>query len=404
MRLCVVSFILLMLCLSNHAYAQQITERHDKLDTIQLSQRFTNADSLMSRVNKTYDKNHNVSTLQLTFKHENSIIIKPSEVAIKLEKSPSSKARKKELNVNLAAFASQLKSKPVKEYEQHFGDFVGNIQYGQSLNLKEAYRFVNYEHYTTVKELIPNLKKALGDELSQDVDYKIRSGIFPIDKSLRLVIDTSNTQTYKDKNGVIKTFTRDMRSGVLIDLNRLVQGNLYDNNDRNAILNTDMYSYLIEDFVQTDSTQYYVVRFKPKSRKADYEGIAHIDSSDFGLLQLQYGYAKGKHGQKVNLKLLLGVKFNAPFFKETISFKKHESGVYYPEYIKRDKQSYMFVRRNFQLKNLKTKEKYRFDFMSDNQILEYEILTVSDASLHNYDKQKHMDLKGIKTYTIINSQ
>ncbi|MDP5077743.1 MAG: hypothetical protein NWQ19_06600 [Nonlabens sp.] len=400
MRIFLLLFFVVSVVLAQKENPIDASDRRDKLDTILLRPRITNADTLMSLVLKNYESNHDTAKLFMNFKHESSTIIQPQKLEIDLERTPSSKAKKKAINERLVAVTNELKKKPVKDYNQHSGVYNGQDNMGLFIKLKTAYTFDKYAEYTAIDELIPKVKKALGDEISQVDEYKVRSGFLPIDKNLKLVIDTATVQHYKDKDGKERTLHRDMRSSVLSSVHRIVVGKSYENGSRVNLTNANFYEYTLIDFIQTDSVSYYEVAFKPASRKGDFEGIFHIDATDFGILYLKYGYAPKRHGQKLNLKLLLGVKFNQPIFNEEVKYKKHDSGYYYPFFVTQHTWAQMYLHRPFQLKNLRTSDKYKFDFKTDVYILTSETFSVSNAEFN--EDSKGYKVEGVKKYTVLN--
>lgn len=400
-------WLIIFLFATTYALGQQYNTpdtayRRDKLDTVLLRPRITNADTLMAFVRNSYEANHNISSLFMNFKHEKTTIVQPQILKIDLERSPSSKAKKNQVNEHLLALSAELKKKPAKDYRQYTGVYNGQEQEGLHMNLKSAYTFKNYAQYTAVEELFPKLEKALGDELSTTQRYKVRSGLLPIDKNALLLIDTAQTQTYKDKNGKVHTFTRDLRSSVLSSINSLVQGRSGEFGSRLDLLNTAFYDHEILDFVQTDSLNYYEVAFKSANRKNKFAGTMRIHAADFGIMHLKYGFAENRHGQKVNLKLLLGVKFSNPVNNEEITFAKHDSGVYYPVTISEHTWSQMYAHRLFQFKNLRNNDRSRFDFKCDAYILTYESLHISEVTAREQPKRK--ELPGVKKHTTLNAE
>ncbi len=396
--LCCVSFKML----SQKELPLTTSDRRDKLDTILLQPRITNADTLIRLVERAYLKNVETARLHMQFKYESTVIVQPQTVDLELERTPSTKTRKNEINKRLLGLSNELIKKPIKDYKQCTGLYNGNFEMGLFMNVNSAYTFKNFASYTVVDDLIPKLEHALGGELSQIDNYKVRSGILPIDSNFKLVIDTATVRTYKDKDGKEHTYSRDLRSHLLGTINRLISGTSYEHGNRKDLLNLAHYKYDITDFVQTDSTSYYKVFFTAANRKGTFEGTMQINASDFGITHLKYGYAPGKHGQQVNLKWLLGVKFSQPVNTEEVVFNKHESGAYYPTAIKQYTWSKMYIHRPFQLKNLKNKNRYRFDVKGDAFVLTYDNLYITDVV--EKEKSNKLELLGVKKYTTLDAQ
>jgi hypothetical protein len=401
MRLFIILFFVTTNLVAQKENPTETTDRRDKLDTILLRPRITNADTLMAFVRRGYEVNHNTARLFMNFKHEKTTIVQPQILKIDLERTPSSKTKKNQVNDQLLALANELKKKPAKDYRQYTGVYNGQARAGLYMNLQSAYSFKNYAQYTAIEELLPKLEKALGDELSKTERYKVRSGILPVDTNIMLVLDTAATRTYTDKKGKEQTYTRDKRASVLSGVNNMVQGGKDEFGSRLDLLNTDFYNYEILDFIQTDSLNYYNVAFEPAGRKNKFAGTIRINAADFGILHLKYGFAENRHGHKVNLKLLLGVKFSNPVHDVEITFAKHESGVYYPISILEHTWSQMYAHRPFQFKNLSNNGRYRFDFKCDAFVLTYETLTI--AQVVEKEQPQKQRYTGVKKYTILDA-
>ena len=73
----------------------------------------------------------------------------------------------------------------------------------------------------------------------------------------------------------------------------------------NNILNTDLYSYQFENTTVFNDDLVYIISYSPRKGKAKYTGKLYITDEDFAVIKLDFKYAKGKRGQKFNLKLLL---------------------------------------------------------------------------------------------------
>ncbi len=110
----------------------------------------------------------------------------------------------------------------------------------------------------------------------------------------------------------------------------------------------------------------------PKKRKANYIGKLYISETDYAVLKVDYAYAEGKTGEKLNLKFLLVVKYVENEHKGNIIFRKNEeSSLYYPYYINEESQKYVYVHRPIKfIENGGDKNKVGFDFVIEGHVVE----------------------------------
>src|SRR5699024_11923 len=79
---------------------------------------------------------------------------------------------------------------------------------------------------------------------------------------------------------------------------------------------------------------------------------------------------KGEHGQKFNMKFLLGIKYVERAKSGLVLFQKTKEGTYFPKYIRMAGKRYAYFSRNFVLKEndedrrdrIKLKFKLTFEF------------------------------------------
>ena len=77
----------------------------------------------------------------------------------------------------------------------------------------------------------------------------------------------------------------------------------------------------------------HIITFKPRRSKAKLQGVLNISDETYAVLKMDYKYGKGKRGEKLNLKFLLGLKYDEDLTEGTIIYAK--TGHYYqPNYIK----------------------------------------------------------------------
>ena len=121
-------------------------------------------------------------------------------------------------------------------------------------------------------------------------------------------------------------------------------------------------------------------------------GQLFISDDTYAITRVDYKYYKNRHGAKVNLKLILGVKYIENLNTGTLLFEKDSSNRYHPKYLKRTTGSYFYVKRDVKfIENSKARNKVSFSFKieGDNRNKEELLITAnSKLSLKNFEDFK----------------
>lgn len=401
MRLLLLFFLFTAFAQAQVTIPNETISKRDLLDTIQIQNRIKNADTLMNRVRRAYPKNHSTDSLLLSFKLEEQMTFMPSNLEVELLRSPNGKANKASVNKRLNKMTAGFIQKPVKSYQKCLGTYSALDNKGIYIDVDEAYEIDSFNKYTTVEQIIPKVKEALGDEIDQETLYKIKSGWIPIDKSAKLEVDadTSTTYTVTLKNGEKREIKRLVGNRIMYNLTHLLSGNSNDNdNKRMNLLDPEWYDFEIDDYVVTDTSAYYIVSFQPDYRKAEYAGIMHIDAYDLAITQLDYKFAKGEKGQSLNVKWLLGMKFNEHYYSESARFERQESGVYIPTSIKKVSSYYIYIHRPVKFKENETRDVHKFDLKGEGNVEMVDQITINAVQPFEEDI-KSITIKGLSKFT-----
>ena len=158
------------------------------------------------------------------------------------------------------------------------------------------------------------------------------------------------------------------------------------------ILNADLYEYSLVNTTSYNGELIYTVNYKPRRSKANYTGKLYITDDDYAISKLDFQYAKNRHGEKLNLRLILGIKFIENLHQGTLIFEKNSNNRYQPKYLKQDEGKYFYVSRDFKLiKNSRSKSKVSFSFKIEGDIRnKEELLFIKNEkiTLNAYDNFK----------------
>jgi len=167
----------------------------------------------------------------------------------------------------------------------------------------------------------------------------------------------------------------------------LRRSQFYKNAFLTGLLNIDYYDYTYRDVVFNNGEITYVLDFIPRKGKAKYEGTLFVSEDSYAITRVDYKYGKKRHGQKVNLRLLLGVKYIENLSEGTVIYQKDSTNIYHPKYVNRTTGSYFFVSRPLKfIENSSERYKVNFEFKieGDNSTKE-ELLITNNNTLNLAD-------------------
>ena len=205
-----------------------------------------------------------------------------------------------------------------------------------------------------MEEIQEKAQKIVLTYLDTTKTYKLKSGMFKIEDSLSL-----NEDDFKEN---------DSSEYKLTGLNNNTRKNLrhsqfYENSFLNKILDTKLYNYTFEDLKFTDNQLTYIINFTPRKGKSKYSGTLYVSETNYAITKVDYNYYKNRHGSKVNLKFVLGVKYIENVSNGTLIYEKNETNKYHPKYLKRTEGSYFYVNRDVKfIENSRSKNKIGFTF------------------------------------------
>lgn len=396
-------FVLLYL-FSFLIYAQKGDEKTTtRLDTVVLKNRPITADSLMQLVRENWIKNHDVTGYELDFEYtEDQRVISDNAIILQKKTIGVSKKEIEATNTKLETVSVHFHKNPYRVYKTSKGQVVLMDNYVPKIHVEKAVNYKPIKDFSTEDEIIEMGWEALGKEIDSTSVYKIKSGWFTVSKNTSLIRDTARTREVTLKDGRKTTYTRNYRNNIGFQLKKLITGK---ENIENAISSWDFidsenkYIYKITDYIKSDSINYYLVQFTPDSRESKFAGVIKVDAHDYAVLEMNYGYPKGKNGQKLNLKWLLGVKFNENVYESKVTFERTDFGKYYPTLIEQFAKSEMYVNRPFQFIKNNTKDKRKFNLKANAVIQQYYQVRITE--IKSFDQEiKGIQLSGQENYTI----
>ena len=164
---------------------------------------------------------------------------------------------------------------------------------------------------------------------------------------------------------------------------QLKRSEFYDGSMLSKLLDPDLYDYSLQDVSNFNDELIYVINYKPRRSRSKYTGRLYITDDSYAITKVDFQFAEGKRGEKLNLKLIFGVKYVENVRKGTVIFQKDSLNNYYPQYIKYEEGRYFYVSRPLKfIENSPAKNKTSFDFtIESNVITKQELLLISNTKI-----------------------
>ena len=352
--------------LQSKNYIVKLTEAVNQLNTVYLTNKVPSVDSIIARVNRNLTKNYNFSDLKYTLFSRETVFFKANNLDVDIEKS--SNFSKKQLDASNKQFkelTNQIVNNPPTQTftdaltELYLKpDFKGKMKVVQATKLKDRKNNLSLE---TIQSRVSNI---ILQHLDSSKTYKVKTGWFKVEDSLSL-----NKSKIESK----ETDSTSLSSLKSTNINSISEHLFGGKSQLDFVKDPDIYDYELATITTIDDQLVYVVTFKPRKNRANFKGTLYVNEADYAILKLDYSFAEGKTGEKLNLKLLLGIKYVENVNKGTVIYKKNADGtLYYPYYINSESGQYVYMHRPFKFieNNEDSNNKVAFDITIDGSIIE----------------------------------
>jgi len=240
------------------------------------------------------------------------------------------------------------------QFEDFNGEFYALNKDSSKIVVNKATQLLDSKNDFSIEQIQEKSQNIILKYLDTTKTYKLKSGLFKIEDSLSLKDENSEEENKKEYE--VTSLNEETRSF----LNR---SQFYKNSFLNSLLSFDLYEYTYKDLAYNNNELTHVINFKPKKSKAIYTGQLFISDDTYAITRVDYKYYKNRHGTKVNLKLILGVKYIENLSKGKLIFEKDSSNIYHPKYLKHTTGSYFYVNRDLKfIENSRARNKVSFSF------------------------------------------
>lgn len=329
-----------------------------QLNEVQLGGKVPEVDEIIARTNKNLNQNYpDIKTNYELFYRETSGM-HFNELIFELEKdSDLSRANIKKADSELRKLAYELSKQDQRSFIDLSGSMALDTDSTALLEIKAIRQLIDPNQEFDIDKIQERAKALFTRHLDTSKTYLLKSGIFKIEDSLnpKAEFGPSNSDSIE-----IKSLNERLTS--------LTGGAAWKSKSRlHQFLNTSLYRYKLQKATYFDGNYVYAITFFPKSGKALYTGTLYIDTISFGVLRVNYEYAPDRNGKKVNLKLILGIRFEENESSGIAIFRKDQTtNKLHPYLIQESYGNLIYLHRDLKfIARGPANEKVKFDFVMD---------------------------------------
>jgi len=376
-----------------------LKEKINVLDEVFITNKKLSATEILTEVIKNAPKNYAQKTVKETYflRSSNSYKLLDSQFEL-LKSSLDSKATLKEINKEFAEMSKKTKGKTSKDFSEYYG-FLYEQNNLKKLAVEKAIQLKNNEKDVSGEQMSGKAIELIKKYLDPGATYKVRSGIIPIDDSLKI------NSPKKDVKTDIKTASlRNSITALSSSLNKF-----YTNEELDFFTEFKKYTYTLEGYTTMNDETIYIIDFKPLKKSANYYGKIYVNAFDFGVAKLEYNLVEGKTESSVSLKFLLGVKMVEDRTKVSATYTKSEDGKYALNFVKKESGTYAYMNRslkftknkadkNEETKMIKLDFLGEFDNMNIKELFIIDRKPISDDEFKNVTENTTYNLNYISKY------
>ncbi len=339
-----------------------------------------NADSIIAKVKVKLNENYDINLNKYNIFYRGTEYANFKSLDFEIEKASHVKSKNlKKANKSLDSFSKYIVSSKII----HFSDFKGELlsldKDSSKLVVNKATKLIDDKNDFSIDAVEEKAKTLVLKYLDTTKTYKVKTGLFKVEDSLSLKGEdlNDNKKNEYEVSHLKGTTASLLRKSMFVD-NTLLK----------TILDPKLYDYTLENVGYNNDDLIYTVSYKPRKGKAKYTGKLFISDDNYAVTKVDYKYYGSRHGEKVNLKLILGIKFIQNVSEGTYLYEKNSKNKYQPKYIKKIEGSYFYINRDLKLiENSQEKNKVGFSFKiegNDRNKQELLFTDVNDITLEDF--------------------
>jgi hypothetical protein len=323
-----------------------LEEAISELSEVFLTNKILSIGEILENVRANLSKNYAQNTSQRVFMREsNNYDVIDFDFDIK-KSTNLNRSKIKAFNKELERIKDLVISTKSSNYNDVLFD-KQNVSHSINLSVIKATKLINLSKDLSTEAVNGQIIKNTLNFLDSTSTYKLKTGLFTLEDSLKVGGLVDDVHLKKGKTKDLKT-----------QFSTLIKNNGFgDNSKLDFLFEESEYEYIVEGISYINDEAAYAISFKPKRRSAKYVGKMYVNTSDYAVLKVGYQFAENRTGKKLNLKLVLGVKYVENAYKSTVIFRKNESGTYDLQFISQENGNYVYLDRSFKfIKNIQEEE------------------------------------------------
>ncbi|MGJ8593264.1 MAG: carboxypeptidase-like regulatory domain-containing protein [Aquaticitalea sp.] len=378
----------------------KLNEAVNQLTTVYVTNKLPSVDSVMARVNRNLKTNYPASTLKQTLFSRETSFFKANDLVVDIEKS--SHFSKKQLASSNAQFKELTDHIVNNPPTQSFTDVLSEVYIKSDgtnkMDVLKATKLEDRKNSLSLEAIQKRVTDIVLKHLDTSKTYKVKTGWFTVEDSMSLKKSKEVKNEEKDNS------FNSLKSHTINTMNEHLFGS---KSFMDFVLDTNSYDYKLTNVTTINDQLVYVINFEPRKNRAKFKGSMYVADEDYAILKLDYAFEEGKVGEKLNLKLLLGVKYVENVNSGTVIYKKNpESTGYFPYYINHQSGKYMYVHRPFKFieNNDDSKNKVAFDIIIEGSMVEKQELMsldynpIDDTTFDGMTESKKVEFIELKQY------
>ena len=357
-----------------------LIEKVNELSEVFLTNKPLSIDSIMYYVNQNLKTNYKYHLNEFKVFSRKTDYVIGDNADFEIKKSTG--FRRKQLQAFNDDF-DILETSLVNNKSKQYTDFVGSLKVlnenEAKLNVEKAISLLDEKNNQSMESLAERGQDIVMKHLDKDKIYTVKSGFFKVTDSASV-----NKEEFKKRQDTVNT----LRHAKNETFNLIKNSSFINPNAKlDFVSNTKKYNYQLRDVTFIDNEMVYIIDFKPKRSSALYSGTMYVSNETYAVLRADYRFYKNRVGEKLNLRLILGVKYIEKNKKGIVVFKKGEDDYYYPSYINHQIDRYFYVNRPIKfIDNDNSSNKVAFNFKIEGTFKgKSELLIISRKDLGSSD-------------------
>lgn len=369
----------------------------DNLDEVYLIDRNLDPVTILEKVNENISKNYGEQFQKWTVFQRSKTSSNVKDLDFKVSKAGFiDKKILKELNKDLEVNSQQSKNVTSNIYTDTFYDLYKDPENDVKLSFKKGTKLINRDKNTSIENLQNRAMKTIAEKLQSSNTFRVRTGIIPVGDSIKI-----NTMFSFTKDSLNLENKSESLSSTLSNFS------FGKDSDFEFVTDYKKYKYTIAKAFSYNNELVYAIEFEPNRASADYSGELYVSADSYAVLRIKYKIADGKKGRKVNLKLLLGLKYEQLEKEVMVIFHKSSAELYVPKYIKKYTRDYTYFDRSLTfIENAPRKERVKLKLgilsesivSTEDEILIIDAHSISENDYANFKQQDTAFLETINKY------